>query len=104
MSEGEPVNFPEAEPYAAWRATMMDEMAPIESNRTWSLCDLPAGYRPIGLKWVFKEKKNTVGEVIKHQARLVAKGYVQRAGIDFKEVLAPVARLDSVRMLLAVAA
>lgn len=103
MSEGELANFPDAEPHAAWRAMVMDEMAPIESNRTWSLSDLPAGQRPIGLKWVFKEKKNTVGEMIKHKARLVAKGCVQRADIDFK-VFAPVARLDSVRVLLAVAA
>ena len=55
---------------------MIDEMAPIESNGTKSLSDLPAGRQPIGLKWVLKEKKNTVGEMIKHKARLVAKGYV----------------------------
>jgi hypothetical protein len=53
---------------------------------------------------VFKLKKNSAGEVIKHKARLVAKGYVQRAGVDFDEVFAPVARLDSVRLLLAIAA
>ena len=65
---------------------------------------MPAGHRPIGLKWVFKLKKNTNGDIIKHKARLVAKGYVQRAGIDFDEVFAPVARLDSVRVLIAIAA
>jgi hypothetical protein len=56
------------------------------------------------LKWVFKLKKNPAGEVVRHKARLVAKGYAQRAGIDFEEVFAPVARLDSVRVLLAIAA
>lgn len=65
---------------------------------------MPAGHRPIGLKWVFKQKKNTAGDIIKHKARLVAKGYVQRAGVDFDEVFAPVARLDSVRVLIAIAA
>jgi hypothetical protein len=83
---------------------MDEEMASIRENGTWELCDLPAGQRPIGLKWVYKLKKNPAGKVIRHKARLVAKGYAQRAGIDFDEVFAPVARLDSVRVLLAVAA
>ena len=70
----------------------------------WTLTTLPAGHKPIGLKWVYKLKKNTEGDVIKHKARLVAKGYVQRQGINFEEVFAPVARLDTVRVILAVAA
>lgn len=65
---------------------------------------LPAGHRPIGLKWVFKLKKDAEGNVVKHKARLVAKGYVQKQGVDFEEAFAPVARLESVRMLLAIAA
>ena len=72
----EPSTFDEAEPHAAWRAAMLDELASIEENKTWTLTPLPAGKRPIGLKWVFKLKKNSAGEVIKHKARLVAKGYV----------------------------
>jgi hypothetical protein len=68
------------------------------------LTDLPAGHRPVGLKWVYKLKKDASGMIVKHKARLVAKGYVQIAGIDFDEVLAPMARLDSVRLLLALAA
>lgn len=59
---------------------------------------------PQNLKWVYKVKKDNQGEVIRHKARLVAKGYVQQHGIDFDEVFAPVARLDSVRLLLALAA
>jgi hypothetical protein len=62
------------------------------------------GHKPIGLKWVYKFKKDVSGMVVKHKARLVAKGYVQREGIDFDEVFAPVARLDSVRLLLALVA
>jgi hypothetical protein len=68
------------------------------------LVNLPEGQRPIGLKWVYKLKKDASGEVVKHKARLVAKGYVQKAGMDFDEVFAPVARLDSVRLLLTLAA
>jgi hypothetical protein len=68
------------------------------------LVDLPRGHRPIGVKWVFKLKRDELGEVIKHKARLVAKGYVQRQGIDFEEVFAPVARMESVRVLLCLAA
>ena len=83
---------------------MMEEMASIEENDTWVLTDLPQGHRPIGLKWVFKLKRNEQGEIIKHKAWLVAKGYVQQHGIDFDEVFAPVARMESIRTLLAVAA
>jgi hypothetical protein len=83
---------------------MDEELASIKVNGTCELCDLPAGQCPIGLKWVYKLKKNPASEVIHHKARLVVKGYAQRAGIDFDEVFAPVARLDSVRVLLAIAA
>jgi hypothetical protein len=94
----------EAEQDEKWRAAMRAELASIEENGTWSLCDLPAGKKPIGLKWVYKLKRDADGNVLKYKARLVAKGYVQRPGIDFDEVFAPVARLDSVHLLLAVAA
>jgi hypothetical protein len=67
------------------------------------LVDPPSGCRPIGLKWVYKVKKDECGAV-KHKARLVARGFVQREGIDFEEVFAPVARMESVRLLLALAA
>jgi hypothetical protein len=83
---------------------MIEEINSIEDNNTWDLVNLPAGHKPIGLKWVYKLKKNASEVVVKHKARLVAKGYVQRGGVDFEEVFAPVARLDSVRLLLALAA
>jgi hypothetical protein len=68
------------------------------------LVDLPAGHKPIGLKWVFKLKKDPSGAMVKHKVRLVTKGYAQRAEVDFDEVFAPVARLDSVKLLFALTA
>ena len=67
------------------------------------LVNLPPGCHPIGLKWVYKVKQDELGAIVKHKARLVARGFVQREGIDF-EVFAPVARMESVRSLLALAA
>jgi len=83
---------------------MDSEIQSINRNKTWELAKLPVGHKPIGLKWVYKLKRNADGNVVKHKARLVAKGYVQQQGIDFEEVFAPVARLDTVRLLLSMAA
>lgn len=66
--------------------------------------DLPAGAKTIGVKWVYKTKRDENGQITKHKARLVAKGYVQKQGIDFAEVFAPVARIDTVRMIISLAA
>jgi hypothetical protein len=103
-SAGKTATFDQAKEHECWRLAMLDEMTSIESNGTWELVDAPPGVRPIGLKWVFKTKRDATGIVTKHKARLVAKGYVQRQGIDFDEVFAPVARLESVWLLLALAA
>jgi hypothetical protein len=102
--DGEPRSFAEAEKDAAWRAAMKAEMDAVEKNRTWELADLPRGHRAITLKWVFKLKRDEVGAIIKHKARLVARGFLQREGIDFDDAFAPVARMESVRLLLALAA
>jgi hypothetical protein len=104
VETGEPANYSEAACHEEWKKAMDKEIESIEQNKTWELGKLPAGKKPIGLKWVFKLKRNSEGQVVKHKARLVAKGYVQKFGIDFEEVFAPVARLDTVRVLLAYAA
>jgi hypothetical protein len=102
--DGEPRSFAEAERYAAWRAAMQSEMDAVEKNRTWELADLPRDHRAITLKWVFKLKRDEAGAIVKHKARLVARGFVQREGIDFDDAFALVARMESVRLLLALAA
>jgi hypothetical protein len=103
-SAEEPATFTAAEREPCWRATMTEEMKAITDNATWELVELPMGHRAIGLKWVYKVKRDEHGNIVRHKARLVAKGYVQRAGIDYDEVFAPVARLESVHLMLAVAA
>jgi hypothetical protein len=72
----EPVNVDEALKSGAWRATMLEELSSIKENETWSLVELPRGHKAIGLKWVFKLKHDEQGRVVKHKARLIAKGYV----------------------------
>ena len=104
VSVDEPVSFDEAERHPSWRTAMEEEIASIEENHTWYLIDLPQGRRAIGLKWVYKVKRDGDGAVTKYKARLVVKGYAQRQGIDYDEVFAPVARLDTVRLLIALAA
>ncbi|KAM0824008.1 hypothetical protein ACQ4PT_016362 [Festuca glaucescens] len=102
--DGEPQSFVEAERDAAWRAAMQLEMDAVEKNRTWELADLPRGHRAITLKWVFKLKRDEAGAIVKHKARLVARGFLQQEGVDFDDAFAPVARMESVRLLLALAA
>ncbi|KAK3137468.1 hypothetical protein QOZ80_5BG0452680 [Eleusine coracana subsp. coracana] len=102
--DGEPRSFAEAERDGAWRAAMQSEMDAVAENRTWEVADLPHGQRAITLKWVFKLKRDEAGAIVKHKARLVARGFVQQEGIDFDDAFAPVARMESVRLLLALAA
>lgn len=99
----EPTTFQEASAAASWRLAMKEELRSIEENAAWELTSLPAGHKPTALKWVYKIR-DSEGNIVKYKARLVAKGYVQRQGIDFEDVFAPVARMETVRLFLAVAA
>jgi Reverse transcriptase (RNA-dependent DNA polymerase) len=83
---------------------MDDEIRAIEKNDTWELTSLPRGHKAIGVKWVYKKKMNPQGEVEKYKARLVAKGYKQQASVDYEEVFAPVARMETIRLLIALTA
>jgi hypothetical protein len=83
---------------------MHDELNNFERNKVWTLVERPKDYRNvIGTKWIFKNKQDANGIVIRNKARLVAQGFSQVKGIDFGENFAPVARLESIRILLAYA-
>ena len=104
LLDQEPWNFRNAMEEKVWREACEEEISSIVKNKTWDLVDLPPGAKPIGLKWIFKIKRNADGSINKYKSRLLAKGYIQRHGIDFEEVFAPVARIETVRFLIALAA
>ncbi|GAU43786.1 hypothetical protein TSUD_378110 [Trifolium subterraneum] len=86
-----------------WLEAMIDELTSIEKNRTWDMCKLPSDKRAIDVKWVYKLKQNPEGQVIKHKARLVAKGFLQKQGLDYDEVFSPVARHETIRLVITLA-
>jgi len=104
LTEDDPSTFEETVKSNKWRDAMNKEIEAIESNKTWVLTTLPEGVKSIGVKWIFKTKLNENGEIDKCKARLVEKGYAQQYGIDYAEVYAPVARLDTIRLIIALAA
>ncbi|GKB05440.1 ribonuclease H-like domain-containing protein [Tanacetum coccineum] len=82
---------------------IQEELLQLKLQQVWTLVDLPHGKRAIGTKWVYMNKKDERGIVIRNKARLVAPGYTQEEGIDYDEVFAPVTRIDAIRLFLAYA-
>ncbi|KAJ9538525.1 hypothetical protein OSB04_031258 [Centaurea solstitialis] len=104
LSHHEPTSYKEASSSSHWQAAMQEELRALAKAQTWDSVLLPPGKRPIGSKWVFKIKTKSDGSIDRYKARLVAKGFNQEYGIDYEETFAPVARVTSVRSLLAIAA
>lgn len=99
----EPVEYAEAERDKKRIVAMQEELTMIEKNDTWKLVERPLDRTVIGVKWVYRTKLNADGSTNKHKARLVVKGYAQIFCVDFSETLAPIARLDTIRLLLGIA-
>ncbi|CAA7051603.1 unnamed protein product [Microthlaspi erraticum] len=103
VSTIEPRNHLEALDDADWIISMEDELEEFVRNDVWELVPLPDGVNVVGTKWIFKNKTDDVGSVVRNKSRLVAQGYSQVEGVDFDETFAPVARLESIRLFLGMA-
>ncbi|GJV43875.1 putative ribonuclease H-like domain-containing protein [Tanacetum coccineum] len=82
---------------------MQEELLQFKLQQVWTLVDLPYVKRAIGTKWMYKNKKDEIGIVVRNKARLVAQGYTKEEGIDYDEVFAPVARIEAIRLFLSYA-
>ncbi|KAL4342059.1 hypothetical protein GQ457_08G024400 [Hibiscus cannabinus] len=99
----EPRSFDDAAKVPEWIDSMNSEISATEKNGTWFLTDLPSGKHAIGVKWVCRTKFNPDGIAFKNKARLVIKGYAQIGGVNYGDTFAPVARLDTIKLLIAIA-
>ncbi|GJV95611.1 putative ribonuclease H-like domain-containing protein [Tanacetum coccineum] len=103
LQDKEPKKVSQALADESWVEAMQEELLQFKLQEVWVLCDLPEGKRVIGTKWVFRNKRDERGTIIKNKARLVAQGYRQEEGVDYDEVFAPVARIEAIRLFLAFA-
>lgn len=99
-----PKDVQEALKIPEWKEAIMDEMRALEKNCTWEIVQKPRDKSPVGCKWVISVKYKADGSIERYKARLVAKGYTQTYGIDYQETFAPVAKINTVRVLLSLAA
>ncbi|GJT86415.1 putative ribonuclease H-like domain-containing protein [Tanacetum coccineum] len=99
----EPKKVTQALDDESWVEAMQEELLQFKLLNVWTLVDLPYGKKAIGTKWVFRNKKDQRGIMVRNKARLVAQGHRQEEGIDFDEVFAPIAKIEAIRLFLACA-
>jgi len=87
-----------------WYDAMKDEMNFMQSNGVWNLVELSNGAKAIGCKWVFKTKRDLLGNIERYKTRLVAKGFIQKEGIDYTQTFSPISKKDSLHIILALVA
>ena len=104
LSMTEPKSIKEALQDSDWVKAMQDELAEFERNNVWQLVPTPEDVTVVGSRWVYRNKTDEDGVIIRNKARLVVKGYSQQEGIDYDETYAPVARIEAIRIFLAFAA
>nr|KYP56400.1 Retrovirus-related Pol polyprotein from transposon TNT 1-94 [Cajanus cajan] len=107
LIEDDPINFCQAMHSSnsqKWIDVMKDEMKSMQDNDVWDLVELLEGVKPIGCKWIFKTKRNSKGNIERYKAHLVAKGFTQKEGIDYKETFSSVSSKDSFRIIMALVA
>ena len=103
----EPMNYEEAMmslDSAKWLEAIKSKMGSMYENKVWTLVDLPDDRQAIENKWIFKRKTNTDSSVTIYKARIVAKGFRQVQGVDYDESFSPISMLESVRIMLVIAA
>ncbi|KAI3780854.1 hypothetical protein L2E82_10847 [Cichorium intybus] len=88
---------------AKWKEAMDSEIKSMYDNQAWNLVDNVPGRKTVGYKWIFKKKTDIDGKVHTYKARLVAKGFTQTVGVDYDETFSPVAKIKSIRIMLAIA-
>ena len=100
----DPLTFEEAVEEEVWAQAMDEEREFIEKKQTWELVDVPKDKDVVSVKWIYKTKQDVDGNVQKHKSIMVESGFTQQPDIDFNETFTPVARMDTIRTILAIVA
>jgi hypothetical protein len=104
VQSSDPQSYGEAVGNPFWESAMQEEYNSLLENQTWDLVPLPSGRKLIICRWVYKTKSAVDGQISRYKARLVTKGFQQVHGIDYDETFTPVAKMDSIRLALAIMA
>lgn len=104
VDDEEPASYNEAKCVKEWVTAMEEEMHALEKNETWDVVPKPPGTQAVTCKWVYRIKRKADGSIDRYKARLVARGFSQKYGEDYEETFSPVAKMTSIRTVLALAA
>jgi len=98
-----PTKYDEANKHTCWQHAMQAELTALENTTTWKLVDFPQNIKPIGCRWIYKIKHHANGTIERYTTRLVAKSYNQNEGLDYFDTYSPVAKLTTIRTIIALA-